>query len=136
MLCPLFVFYMLFQDSKPVPVFFFLLTNRIKSLTQYRFIYLINLISAKLQVSSVFLYRDFREEKKMLNRESMKKMKQTNPPYLILQKWNRILNTSHPVACVLDNIGSKCKIMCRFKISAKAGIQVFQFDSGFPSARE
>ncbi len=53
----------------------------------------------------------------------MKKMNQTNPPYLILQKWNRILNTSNPVACALDNIGSKCKIMYRFKISAKAGIQ-------------
>lgn len=48
-------------------------------------------------------------------------MKQTNPPYLILQKWNRILNTSNPVACALDNIGSKCKIMYRFKISAIAG---------------
>ncbi len=54
----------------------------------------------------------------------MKKMNQTNPPYLILQKWNRILNTSNPVACALDNIGSKCKIMYRFKISAKAGIQL------------
>jgi hypothetical protein len=48
-------------------------------------------------------------------------MKQMNPPYLILQKWNRILNTSNPVACVLDNIGSKCKIMYRFKISAEGG---------------
>ena len=52
----------------------------------------------------------------------MKKMNQTNPPYLILQKWNRILNTSNPVACALDNIGSKCKIMYRFKISASAGM--------------
>ncbi len=51
----------------------------------------------------------------------MKKMNQTNPPYLILQKWNRILNTSNPVACALDNIGSKCKIMYRFKISAGGG---------------
>jgi hypothetical protein len=46
-----------------------------------------------------------------------------NPPYLILQKQSRILNISNPVVCVFDNIGSKCKIIYRFKISAKAGIQ-------------
>ena len=30
---------------------------------------------------------------------------------------------SNPVAYISDNNGSKCKIMYRFKISAKAGIQ-------------
>jgi len=58
-------------------------------------------------------------------------MKQTNPPYLILQKWNRILNTSNPVACALDNIGSKCKIMYRFKISASAGMTNIKDNNDF-----
>jgi hypothetical protein len=54
-------------------------------------------------------------------------------PYLILHKQNRILNTPNSVACVFDDIGSKCKMMYHFKISAKAGIQLFQdvLDPGF-----
>jgi len=48
------------------------------------------------------------------------------PPYLILHKQSRILNTPNSVACVFDDIGSKCKMMYHFKISAKAGIQLFQ----------
>jgi hypothetical protein len=54
---------------------------------------------------------------------SLEKRDQMNPPYLILQKQSRILNISNPVVCVFDNIGSKCKIIYRFKISAEAGIQ-------------
>ena len=55
------------------------------------------------------------------------------PPYLILHKQSRILNTPNSVACVFDDIGSKCKMMYHFKISAEAGIQSFQdlLDSGF-----
>ena len=53
---------------------------------------------------------------------SLEKRGQTISPYLILQKESRILNISNPVACVFDNIGSKCKIMYRFKISAFAGM--------------
>jgi hypothetical protein len=52
------------------------------------------------------------------------------PPYLILPKRNQILNMSNPVAYISDNNGSKCKIMYRFKISAKAGIQSEK--TGFP----
>ena len=44
-------------------------------------------------------------------------------PYLILHKQSRILNTPNSVACVFDDIGSKCKMMYHFKISAEAGIQ-------------
>ena len=43
-------------------------------------------------------------------------------PYLILHKQNRILNTPNSVACVFDDIGSKCKMMYHFKISALAGM--------------
>jgi hypothetical protein len=45
------------------------------------------------------------------------------PPYLILHKQSRILNTPNSVARVFDDIGSKCKMMYHFKISAEAGIQ-------------
>ena len=44
------------------------------------------------------------------------------PPYLILHKQNRILNTPNSVACVFDDSGSKCKMMYHFKISAVGGI--------------
>ena len=43
------------------------------------------------------------------------------PPYLILHKQSRILNTPNSVACVFDDIGSKCKMMYHFKISANGG---------------
>ena len=52
------------------------------------------------------------------------------PPYLILHKQSRILNTPNSVARVFDDIGSKCKMMYHFKISAKAGIQKEKLDSG------
>jgi hypothetical protein len=45
-------------------------------------------------------------------------------PYLILHKQSRILNTPNSVARVFDDIGSKCKMMYHFKISAEAGIQL------------
>ncbi len=55
-------------------------------------------------------------------------------PYLILHKRSQILNMPNPIARLFDNIGFQCKIMCRFKISAKAGIQVektgFRIKSG------
>ena len=44
------------------------------------------------------------------------------PPYLILHKQSRILNTPNSVARVFDDIGSKCKMMYHFKISAFAGM--------------
>jgi nanoRNase/pAp phosphatase (c-di-AMP/oligoRNAs hydrolase) len=44
------------------------------------------------------------------------------PPYLILHKQSRILNTPNSVARVFDDIGSKCKMMYHFKISARVAI--------------
>ena len=35
-----------------------------------------------------------------------------------------VSNMPNTFTRVFDNIGSKCKIICRFKISAKAGIQI------------
>ena len=49
------------------------------------------------------------------------------PPYLILHKQNRILNTPNSVACVFDDSGSKCKMMYHFKISAFAGMTALFF---------
>jgi hypothetical protein len=48
---------------------------------------------------------------------------QDKPPYLILHKESPILRTSHSVAGVFENIGSKCKMMYPFKISVQTGIQ-------------
>ena len=53
---------------------------------------------------------------------TFKKEGQMKPPYLILHKQSRILNTPNSVACVFDDIGSKCKMMYHFKISAFAGM--------------
>ena len=49
------------------------------------------------------------------------------PPYLILHKQSRILNTPNSVACVFDDSGSKCKMMYHFKISAEAGINLINY---------
>jgi hypothetical protein len=52
----------------------------------------------------------------------LKSRDQIKPPYLILHKQSRILSMSNSIACAFDNIGPKCKMMYRFKISACAGM--------------
>jgi len=53
---------------------------------------------------------------------SLKRWSQDKPPYFILHKRGRILSMSNSIACAFDNIGPKCKMMYRFKISAFAGM--------------
>ena len=62
------------------------------------------------------------------NTTSRKRGVQVKPSYLILQQTWPNPNMSNSVACVFDNIGSKCKMMSRFKISACAGMATF-YDS-------